>query len=133
MMFFWRWALPFQAKVRDGTPLFIYHLSLPVNTSKEQDNPFPMRQEQLKEEVNQLRTKSYIGPGFVLSVLNYFGVPKGETDIRVVFDATKCKLNTTLWTPNFFLATIESNMMNVDTETWMNDLDLGKMFFELLA
>jgi len=122
-MFFWRWALPFQAKVRDGTPLFIYHSSLPSNTSQQQDNPDPARQEQLKKKVNGLRTKTYIDSGFVLSVLNYFGVPKGETDIRMVFDTTPA-----LWTPNFFLATIKSVMMNADAETWMGDLDLGEMF-----
>jgi len=46
----------------------------------------------------------------------------------MVFDATKCELNTALWTPNFFLAIIESIMMNTDAETWMGDLDLGEMF-----
>jgi len=114
-MFFWRWALPFQVKVRDGTPLFIYHSALPANTSQQQDNPDPARQEQLKKKVNGLRTKTYIDSGFVLSVLNYFGVPKGESDIRMVFDATKCELNAALWTPNFFLATIESVMMVIWT------------------
>ena len=95
-MFFWRWALPFQAKVRDGTPLFIYHSALPANTSKQQDNSDPARQDQLKKKVNGLRTKPYIDSGFVFSVLNYFGVPKGESDIRMVFDATKCELNAAL-------------------------------------
>jgi len=66
---FWRWALPFQAKVRDGTPLFIYYLALPANTPKQQDNPDPARQEQLKQKVNRLRTKTYIGNGFMLSIL----------------------------------------------------------------
>ena len=80
---------------------------------------------------NGLRTKTYIDSGFVLSVLNYFGVLKGETDICMVFDATKCELNAALWTPNFFLATIESVMMNADAETWMGDLDLGEMFLNL--
>jgi len=127
-LFFWRWALPFQAKVRDGTPLFIYHLALPVNTSQQQDNPDPARQEQLKKKVNGLRTKTYIDSGFVLSVLNFFGVLKGESDIRMVFDATKCELNAALWTPNLFLATIESITMNADAKTWMDDLDLGEMF-----
>jgi len=127
-MFFWRWALPFQAKVRDGTPLFFYHSAIPANTLQQQDNPDPARQEQLKKKVNRLRTKTYIDSGFLLSVLNYFGVPKGESDVRMVFDATKCELNAALWTPNFFLATIESVMMNADAETWMGDLDLGEMF-----
>jgi len=78
--------------------------------------------------VNGLRTKTYIDSGFVLSVLNCFGVPKGESDIRMVFDDTKCELNAALWTPNFFLATIESIMMNADTDTWMGDLDPGEIF-----
>lgn len=127
-MFFWRWASPFQKKVRDGTPLFIYHHKLPSNTSRQQDHPEPARQEQLKKKVNGLRTKRYLDPGFVISILNFFGVPKGEADVRMVFDATKCELNAALWTPNFFLATIESVMMNADEETWMGDLDLGEMF-----
>ena len=46
----------------------------------------------------------------------------------MVYDATKCGLNTTLWTPNFFLPTTNSILRNADDETWFGDIDLGEMF-----
>ena len=46
----------------------------------------------------------------------------------MVYDATKCGLNAALWTPNFFLLTIDSILGNADDETWFGGVDLGEMF-----
>ena len=75
-----------------------------------------------------MRTQGYINAGGVKSITGFFDVPKGEADIRMVYDATKCGLNAALWTPNFFLPTIDSILRNADGNTWFGDIDLGEMF-----
>ena len=55
-------------------------------------------------------------------------MPKGEGDIRHVFNGTSCGLNTALWAPNFWLPSgfslVECLMYNYK----MIDLDFGEMF-----
>ena len=70
----------------------------------------------------------YINVGGVKSITGFFDVPKGDEDIRMVYDANKCGLNKALWTPNFFLPTIDSILRNADDHTWFGDIDLGEMF-----
>ena len=66
--------------------------------------------------------------GHVSNSLNYFAVPKGDADIRVVFDGTSSGLNETLWAPNFFLPSATSAAMLLTFGTWMADMDFGEMF-----
>ncbi len=67
------------------------------------------------------------------SIIRYFAVPKGEEDIRIVYDATASGLNDHVWTPSFWLPTIDSLLRSLDTDSWMADCDIGDMFlnFEL--
>ena len=37
----------------------------------------------------------------IKSYIKYFAVPKGEDDIRMVYDATANKLNDAVWAPSF--------------------------------
>ena len=62
------------------------------------------------------------------SLINYFAVPKGLGDIRVVYDGTKCGLNQSVWSPNFFLPSVDSLLMSSSSTTWFAYLDLGEMF-----
>ena len=82
----------------------------------------------MQHKVNSLRSRGYINKGGVKSITGFFDVPKGEDGIRMVYDAMKCGLNAALWTPNFFLLTIDSILRNADEHTWFGDIDLGKMF-----
>jgi hypothetical protein len=72
--------------------------------------------------------KRYIVAGTVKSLTNYFAVPKGETDLRMVYDATKTGLNASLWVPSFPLPTTDSLVNLLTTESWMSDIDLGEHF-----
>jgi len=67
-------------------------------------------------------------PGKVKSLTSYFSVPKGDTGVRTVYDATRSNLNASLWAPNFGLPTVESVVRGVNEESWMGDLDIGEMF-----
>lgn len=60
--------------------------------------------------------------------MGYFAVPKGDEDIRLVYDASKSGLNAVLWVPSFGLPTAESLTNLLTQESWMADLDLGEHF-----
>ena len=66
--------------------------------------------------------------GHVSNLVNYFAVPKGDSDIRVVFDGSSCGLNDTLWAPNFFLPSANAAALLLTFQTWMADMDFGEMF-----
>ena len=125
---FWRWPSCYRVAVRDGTKAFIHRDRLPSYSKPQQLSKDPDTQERVKKKVNGVRARGYINPGGVKSVTGFFDVPKGDADIRMVYDATKCGLNAALWTPNFFLPTIDSILRNADDETWFGDIDLGEMF-----
>jgi hypothetical protein len=72
--------------------------------------------------------RSYLGGGFVKSSLNFFAVPKGPTDIRIVYDGTSCGLNEALWAPNLYLPTSKAAGMLLTFSSWMTDSDFGEMF-----
>jgi hypothetical protein len=64
----------------------------------------------------------------VRSYIKYFAVPKGEDDIRIVYDATANQLNKCVWVPTFWLPTIDSLLRGLDNSSWMTNRDIGDMF-----
>ena len=100
-LIFWRWPIRFQKKARDGVPLYVQH-DLLLRYMKQPKWPSDeLQREKLLSKLSKVRNRNYIEQGFVKSLTGYFAVPKAETDIRVVYDATKCGLNDALWAPNF--------------------------------
>jgi hypothetical protein len=59
-----------------------------------------------------------------------FAIPKGEDNIRMVYDATanKLNLNDTVWAPSVWILTIDTLVRNVGRDSWMMDRDVGDMF-----
>ena len=84
----------------------------------------------LKKKIKKVSQRGYIEEGHVKSLISYFAVPKGEGDIRVVYDGTKCGLNDVVWAPNFYLPMVDSLLNVSSTSTWFSDMDLGEMFFK---
>ncbi len=74
----------------------------------------------------------YLGPGGVKSLVSYFSVPKGEDDVRVVFQGSKSRLNAALWAPPFALPTIDSLLPMLEVGTSQGDIDMGEMFYNYL-
>ena len=104
-MIFWRWHPMYIDDVRDGFKPFI--LSTPPAYWR-RPHPFPQDQRLLFfSKVRKFILKSYIVPNStsypVLGVVDYFAVPKGDDDIRPVFNGTTCGLNGVVWAPNFWL------------------------------
>ena len=56
-----------------------------------------------KEE--KLIERRYLEDGFADCIVPRFGVPKGEDDIRLVWDASRNGVNETLWAPAFWVPT----------------------------
>ena len=75
-----------------------------------------------------VRERGYIRKGFVKSLIRYFAVPKGESDIRMMYDGTSSGFNRWAWAPSFGMPTIESILRSVEGRTWLGDIDIGEMF-----
>jgi hypothetical protein len=127
-LYFWRWPPHLKVNVRDGTPLFVDWDLLPNYKRKQQWPKDEMSRVKLETKIMKVRNRRYITKGYVKSLTGFFAVPKAQTDIRVVYDATKCGLNSALWSPNFWLPTIDSVLRNARSTTWFADIDLGEMF-----
>ena len=57
--------------------------------------------EQLMTNMKKVEKRGYIVDGFVQSITRVFDVPKGEVNVQVVYDATKCGPNKAVWSPVF--------------------------------
>ena len=127
-LFFWRWnGLEQLQASRDGMHIFI-------------QSPLPRREKSnhlkfsadvrplVATKIQAMIQKGYLEWGLVRTSLHYFAVPKGDSDIRVVYDGTSCGLNECLWSPNFFLPTAKSAALLLTFGTWMADMDFGEFF-----
>ena len=130
-LFFWRWPPEYRKQARDGVRVFILsEKRLPRYWKKQR---WPEGDEDqirmMEKKLSKVRdNRKYLELGHVQSLTGFFAVPKGEDDIRMVYDATKCGLNDALWAPNFALPTVERLLNNASSSTWFGDIDLGEMF-----
>lgn len=86
----------------------------------------------MKAKLMKVRRLGYIKAGKVKSLTSYFAVPKGESNIRMVYDGTKSGLNEAKWAPWFSLPTIESHLRFVSLESYLEDIDVGNMFHNFM-
>ena len=128
-LLFWRWPKPSIVVARDGfKPYFFSHLpcnmSLPRNIKKE-------HQEKLSDKIQGCIVKGYmipIKPSQVKNYIDYFAVPKGLTDIRVVYNGSSCGLNSSLFASNFWLPTSITVTRMLSYGYRVIDMDIGEMF-----
>ena len=83
-------------------------------------------------KLTKVRNLGYIRKGPVTSLTAFFAVPKGPTDIRMVYDASISGLNNSLWAPWFPLPTEASHLQAVDPRTFMGDVDAGDHFLNFV-
>lgn len=77
--------------------------------------------------------RRYTTDGLVRSLSGFFSVPKGDNDIRRVYDMTKCGLNACLLSPRFFLPSPDSLFDAIEYNSWMSGTDQGEMFLNYFA
>ena len=126
-LFFWRWSTDFLKEARDGTKVNVTG-KLPRYKKKQQWPKETEMKEKMMKKWLKIIKREYVQPGQVASLTGSFAVPKGENDIRMVYDATKCGLNEQIWAPNFMLPTIDMTLRHVTETGWFGDIDLGEMF-----
>ena len=64
----------------------------------------------------------------VKSFVDYFQIPKGTSDIRMVLNGTSCKLNSSVFTPNFWLPYSPTMTRLLHYEYKYIGLDVGECF-----
>ena len=82
--------------------------------------------------MHKVQKRGYVAPGHVVSLTNFFAVPKGLDDIRMVYDTTNCGLNDAVTPPNFFMPTIDSCLRGMQPTTYSGDTDLGEIFLNYI-
>ena len=127
-LFFWRWNGREQVKAaRDGIKIFVAS-ALPQQRRQKAARVDPLQRTLVASKLDVMVRRDYLESGYVANTVHFFAVPKGDSDIRVVFDGTSSGLNETLWAPKFFLPSAKSAAMCLSFETWMADMDFGEMF-----
>ena len=134
--FFWRWNGSEQINAaRDGMSIFTQ--SSMSKSKSRRPVKVPRFDEDTRrivaKKVHSMIEKSYLEVGHVQSYLHYFAVPKGDSDVRVVFDSTSCGLNDTLWAPNFFLPTSRNAAELLTFDSWMADSDFAEFFHNFFS
>ena len=129
-IFFWRWPPDYQEAARIGlAPMF--NSKAPTN----RDRQPPYQDEETKQKVKN-KLQAVIDKGYieltdielVEAMMFMFHVPKGETDIRMVYDGTKSGLNDALYSPWFALPTVDTMTRWVLAGSWLADNDYGEQF-----
>jgi hypothetical protein len=106
-LLFWRWDFDTQrSAARDGMEIFVQG---PLPTNMRPARPVhPDKRTMLGPKIDTVRKRNYIVPGPVSNLMDFFDVPKGEIDIRVVYNGTTSGLNERLFAPGFFLPNADS-------------------------
>ena len=68
----------------------------------------------IKKNIDKVWERRYIAGGTVLSLTVLFYVPKGEDDIRLVYDIMALGLNDTMRAPTFWMSSLV-NVLDVST------------------
>ena len=127
-LYYWHWPRHYKRSIRDGTKLFVKGEVLPRQFKRQMWSSDPIHKEKMAEKLGKVRTQNYILPGEVNSLTGFFTAPKGTDDIKIVYGATACGLNNALWSPNFFLPTINLVLRGANKDSWLSDIKLGEMF-----
>ena len=130
--FFWRWSPEFQKQARDGVPIYWVPEALPTSRKSPSLGKDARVISLMKAKVLKVMLRGYLKIGLVKSLINYFAVPKGDKDIRMVYDGTASGFNDAVWVPNFGLPTIETLLRGTAPNCWMVDLDIGDMFLNFM-
>ena len=129
-IFFWRWPADYQEIVRVGlAPMF--DTEAPRNRDQQPAYECKVVRAKVKKKLDNVLMKGYIeltDIKLVEAMMFMFHVPKGETDIRMVYDGTKSGLNDSLFSYWFALPTVDSMVRWVVAGAWLADNDYGEQF-----
>ena len=126
---FWRWPKPFIQNARDGIrPYFTG--PLPSNQMSPRP-PAAEHKEVTWKKFQKALKRCYLQfcpASAVKSFVDYFQIPKGLTDIRMVLNGTSSGLNSAVFTPNFWLPYSPTMTRLLHYDYRYVDLDVGECF-----
>jgi hypothetical protein len=128
---YWRWPPEYQETIRDGLKIWFSGEKPQWTRAQRVEKDEKVKQKVIKK-IAKVRKRQYISPGYVRSLTDFFSVPKGDSDIRMVYNGTSSGLNDVLWVPSFPLPTVDSLLRAVHPNTWMADTDIGEMFLNFV-
>jgi hypothetical protein len=131
-LFFWRWTPEFRRMARDGIPICWLPEKIPSAKVPQPKVPDAEVRNQMRKKLSKIRDRGYVQPGYVKSLIKFFAVPKGTSDVRMVYDGTASGFNEGVWVPSFGLPTVETLLRGTGPGTWMVDLDIGEMFLNFM-
>jgi hypothetical protein len=119
----------YQEMARDGVQVY-FERPGPAMHESQPSIVDPRVTEMAREKIVKVIKRRYLRmAGITLkSTIKWFAVPKGNDDIRLVYDATANRLNECVWVPTFWLPAIDSLLRALDKYSWMTDRDIGDMF-----
>lgn len=130
---FFRFPARYQNIAKEGVPVSFTQpgpTSMKAQPKMEEDARIV-----LADKISKVLRKRYIDePNDRLrSLMAYFGVPKGVLegvvqDWRVVYHAGANGLNECVWAPSFWLPNMATMLRMLDTDSLMEDRDMGEMF-----
>ncbi|KAG7340358.1 hypothetical protein IV203_023901 [Nitzschia inconspicua] len=129
--FYWRWPEWYRDVMRDGMRVH-FPCETPRHTVPQRDTSDLQVKKQMIAKLDKVRRRRYVTPGHVVSLTSFFAVPKGDDDIRMVYDGTASGLNDSMWLPRFRMSTIETHLRFVEPETFMADVDVGECFLNFV-
>jgi hypothetical protein len=129
-LFFWRWPETLLPLARDGMDLWI---SKPIVPRFKRSKIYKGEEHSLlagkfRKMMDRSYVKVFSNSEEVQGCVDFFAVPKGEDDIRPVFNGTSCGLNECTWAPGFFLPTSATALRALNFNYCSVDVDLGEFF-----
>jgi hypothetical protein len=106
--------------IRDGLPVHFWS-EKPTYRKPQRDEKDCAIKARMRKKLKAVRERRYIRAGFVRLLTSYLSLPKGEDDIRMVYNGTESGLNDSIWVPRFILPTVNTHLRAVDEETHMAD------------
>ena len=129
-VFFWRWKKEFQQEARTGGQVF-WDKGPPRYFQPQPPYNEEATRIKVKAKLDNVIAKGYVSkvePSALKSLMFMFDVPKGDEDIRMVYDGSKSGLNDALWAPWFALPTVDAMVRTLEPGYWLGDNDYGEMF-----
>jgi hypothetical protein len=114
--------------MRDGTPLWFDSTLAPSYRRPQRAERNPTIKARVKEKLDKVLKRRYFEVGLVKSLTTFSGVPKGEDDMRVVYDGSLPGSNAALWCPSFMLPNTISHLRMVEPGTFISNVDSSEMF-----
>jgi hypothetical protein len=74
----------------------------------------------------------YFVYGIILGLTSCFSVPKGDTDVQMVYNGTSSGMNSHLWEPWFSLPTIYDLVLALEVGMYMADSDIEEFFLNVM-